>query len=123
EEEWGGMGGDFLTLCLAIAELGRVDQSLGITLEAGVGLGAVPLHMFGTDAQKQRWLPELCRGERIAGFGLTEPHGGSDNWGTARTRAVEDGDDWVINGSKAFITNVGTEMSSIVTVTAWTGEN
>ena len=123
EEEWGGMGGDFLTLCLAIEELGRVDQSLGITLEAGVGLGAVPLHMFGSEEQKQRWLPELCRGERIAGFGLTEPHGGSDNWGTARTRAVEDGDDWVINGSKAFITNVGTDMSSIVTVTAWTGDN
>ena len=123
EEEWGGMGGDFLTLCLAIEELGRVDQSLGITLEAGVGLGAAPLHAFGTEEQKQRWLPELCRGERIAGFGLTEPHGGSDNWGTARTRARRDGDDWVITGSKAFITNVGTDMSSIVTVTAWTGES
>ena len=123
EEEWGGMGGDFLTLCLAIEEIGRVDQSLGVTLEAGVGLGAAPLHAFGTEEQKQRWLPELCRGERIAGFGLTEPHGGSDNWGTARTRARRDGNDWVITGSKAFITNVGTDMSSIVTVTAWTDEN
>jgi len=123
EEEWGGMGGDYLTLCLAIEEIGRVDQSLGITLEAGVGLGAAPLHQFGTEEQKERWLPELCRGERIAGFGLTESHGGSDNRGTLRTRAVQDGDEWVINGSKAFITNVGTEMSSIVTVVAWTGED
>jgi alkylation response protein AidB-like acyl-CoA dehydrogenase len=123
EEEWGGMGGDFLTLCLAIEEIGRVDQSLGITLEAGVGLGAAPLHQFGTDEQKERWLPELCRGEKIAGFGLTESHGGSDNRGTLRTHAVLDGDEWVINGSKAFITNVGTEMSSIVTIVAWTGKD
>ena len=123
EERYGGMGGDFLTLCLAIEELGRVDQSIGITLEAGVGLGAVPIHEFGTEEQKERWLPELCRGERIAGFGLTEPGGGSDNWGGTRTRAVQDGDDWVINGGKVFITNVGTEMTSLVTVTAWTGDS
>jgi short-chain 2-methylacyl-CoA dehydrogenase len=122
EEEYGGMGGDFLTLCLAIEEIGRVDQSLGITLEAGVGLGAVPIHRFGTEEQKQRWLPEMCRGEKLGAFGLTEPGGGSDNWGGTRTRAVEDGDDWVINGSKVFITNAGTDMSSIVTITAWTGE-
>lgn len=123
EEEWDGMGGDYLTLCLAIEEIGRIDQSLGITLEAGVGLGAAPLHRFGTEEQKERWLPELCRGEKIAGFGLTESHGGSDNRGTLRTRAVQDGEEWVINGSKAFITNVGTEMSSIVTVVAWTEED
>ena len=122
EEQYGGMGGDFLTLCLAIEELGRVDQSLGITLEAGVGLGAVPIHEFGTEEQKQRWLPELCRGEKLAGFGLTEAGGGTDNWGSAKTRAVQDGDEWVINGSKQFITNVGTDMSSLVTITAWTGE-
>jgi short-chain 2-methylacyl-CoA dehydrogenase len=121
-EEHGGMGGDYLTLCLAIEELGRVDQSVGITLEAGVGLGASPLFEFGTDEQKERWLPELVRGERIAGFGLTEPGGGSDVFGGTRTRAVEDGDDWVINGGKVFITNVGTEMTSIVTATAFTGE-
>ncbi|MEX2533271.1 MAG: acyl-CoA dehydrogenase family protein [Nitriliruptoraceae bacterium] len=122
DQQWGGMGGDLLTLCLAIEELGRVDQSVGITLEAGVGLGAMPLATFGTTEQKQRWLPELCRGEKIAAFGLTETHGGSDNWGTARTRAVKDGDHWIINGSKAFITNAGTDMTSIVTVTAWTAE-
>jgi short/branched chain acyl-CoA dehydrogenase len=123
EEEWDGMGGDYLTLCLAIEEIGRVDQSVGITLEAAVGLGAAPLHQFGSAEQKKRWLPELCRGEKVAGFGLTESHGGSDNRGTLRTRAVQDGDEWVVNGSKAFITNVGTEMSSIVTIVASTGED
>jgi alkylation response protein AidB-like acyl-CoA dehydrogenase len=121
-EEFGGMGGDYLSLCLAIEEIGRVDQSLGITLEAGVGLGAAPLHDFGTEEQKQRWLPELCRGEKLGGFGLTEAGGGTDNWGTALTKAVLDGDEWVINGSKQFITNAGTDMTSIVTITAWTGE-
>ncbi len=119
---YGGMDGDYLTLCLAIEELGRVDQSIGITLEAGVGLGAAPIDEFGTDEQKQRWLPELCRGEKLGAFGLTEPGGGSDVFGTARTRAVQDGDEWVIDGSKQFITNAGTEMTSVVTITAWTGE-
>jgi short-chain 2-methylacyl-CoA dehydrogenase len=121
-EEYGGMGGDYLTLCLAIEELGRVDQSVGITLEAGVGLGAAPIYEFGTEEQRQRWLPELARGERLGGFGLTEEGGGSDVFGSTRTRAVEDGDDWVIDGGKTFITNVGTELSSIVTVTAFTGD-
>ncbi len=121
-EEYGGMGGDYLTLCMAIEELGRVDQSVGITLEAGVGLGAAPIYEFGTEDQRQRWLPELARGEKLGGFGLTEEGGGSDVFGSTRTRAVEDGDDWVIDGGKTFITNVGTEMSSIVTVTAFTGE-
>jgi short/branched chain acyl-CoA dehydrogenase len=121
-EEYGGMGGDYLSLCLAIEEIGRVDQSMGITLEAGVGLGAAPLHDFGSKEQKQRWLPELCAGEKLGGFGLTEAGGGTDNWGTAKTRAVLDGDEWVINGSKQFITNAGTDMTSIVTITAWTGE-
>ena len=120
--EYGGMDGDYLTLCLAIEELGRVDQSVGITLEAGVGLGAAPIDEFGTEEQKQRWLPPLVRGESLGGFGLTEPGGGSDVFGGTRTRAVADGDDWVINGGKVFITNVGTEMTSIVTATAFTGE-
>ncbi|GGI03875.1 acyl-CoA dehydrogenase [Egicoccus halophilus] len=121
--KYDGMDGDYLTLCLAIEELGRVDQSMGITLEAGVGLGAAPIDEFGTDEQKQRWLPELCRGEKLGGFGLTEPGGGSDVFGATRTRAVQDGDSWVINGGKVFITNSGTEMTSIVTVTAFTGED
>lgn len=122
-EEYGGMGADLLTLCLAIEELGRVDQSVGITLEAAVGLGASPLAEYGTEEQKQRWLPELCRGEKLGGFGLTEPGGGSDVFGSTRTRAVQDGDDWVINGSKVFITNAGTDLTSIVTVTAFTGDH
>lgn len=121
-EQYGGMGGDFLTLCLAIEELGRVDQSLGITLEAAVGLGAAPIFEFGTEEQRQRWLPPLARGEALGGFGLTEPGGGSDVFGATRTRAVEDGDDWVIDGGKTFITNVGTELSELVTVTAFTAE-
>jgi short-chain 2-methylacyl-CoA dehydrogenase len=120
-EEVGGVGGDYLTFCLAIEEIGRVDQSLGITLEAGVGLGAAPIAEFGTEEQRQRYLPRLCRGEALAGFGLTEAGGGSDVMGATRTRAVRDGDDWVIDGSKQFITNSGTELTELVTVTALTG--
>jgi len=120
-EEYGGSGGTFLDLCLAIEEIGRVDQSLGITLEAGVGLGAMPIWKYGTEEQKRRWLPALARGEQLAGFGLTEPGGGSDA-GALRTRAVRDGDSWVINGSKAFITNAGTDLSTFVTITAVTND-
>jgi short-chain 2-methylacyl-CoA dehydrogenase len=120
-EEVGGVGGDYLTFCLAIEEIGRVDQSLGITLEAGVGLGAAPIAEFGTDEQRQRYLPRLCRGEALAGFGLTEAGGGSDVLGGTRTRAVRDGDEWVIDGAKQFITNSGTELTELVTVTALTG--
>jgi short-chain 2-methylacyl-CoA dehydrogenase len=120
-EEVGGVGGDYLTFCLAIEESGRVDQSLGITLEAGVGLGAAPIAEFGTDEQRQRYLPRLCRGEALAGFGLTEAGGGSDVLGGTRTRAVRDGDEWVIDGAKQFITNSGTELTELVTVTALTG--
>ncbi len=120
--EYGGMDGDYLTFCLAIEEIGRVDQSLGITLEAAVGLGAAPIDEFGTEEQKRRWLPELLRGEKLAGFGLTETGGGSDVFGGTRTRAVQDGDEWVIDGGKQFITNAGTELTSLVTVTAFTGE-
>src|SRR5690606_5952405 len=121
-EEYGGSGGTFTDLCLAIEELGRVDQSLGITLEAAVGLGAMPVWEFGTEEQRRDLLPPLALGERLAGFGLTEPGGGSDAGGL-RTTAVQDGDTWVINGSKQFITNAGTDISQFVTVAAVTGEN
>jgi short-chain 2-methylacyl-CoA dehydrogenase len=120
DEEHGGMGGDYFALCLALEELARVDSSVAITLEAGVSLGAMPLHRFGTDEQKRRWLPALAAGEKLGAFGLTEPGGGSDA-GATRTTARLDGDEWVINGSKAFITNAGTDITSIVTVTAITG--
>jgi short-chain 2-methylacyl-CoA dehydrogenase len=119
-EEHGGMGGDYFALCLALEELARVDSSVAITLEAGVSLGAMPIHRFGTDEQKARWLPALAAGERLGAFGLTEPGGGSDA-GATRTTARLDGDEWVINGSKAFITNSGTDITSLVTVTAITG--
>jgi short-chain 2-methylacyl-CoA dehydrogenase len=121
-EEFGGMGGDFFTLCLAIEELARVDSSVAITLDAGVTLGAMPVFRFGTDEQRGRWLPDLCAGERIAAFGLTEPDGGTDIPGTMRTTARLDGGEWVVNGTKAFITNAGTSITSLVTVLALTGE-
>jgi alkylation response protein AidB-like acyl-CoA dehydrogenase len=122
-EEYGGMGGDLFALGLALEELGRVDSSVAITLEAGVSLGAMPIYRFGTREQKDRWLPRLCSGERLAAFGLTEPGGGSDIMGTLRTSAVLDGKEWVINGSKAFITNAGTSVSAFVTVAARTGDD
>ncbi|ANW20080.1 acyl-CoA dehydrogenase family protein [Streptomyces clavuligerus] len=121
-EEYGGMGGDFLALGIALEELARVDSSVAITLEAGVSLGAMPLYRFGTEEQKRRWLPKLCSGEMLGAFGLTEPEGGSDAGGT-RTTAVRDeaAGEWVINGSKCFITNAGTDITGLVTVTAVTG--
>jgi short-chain 2-methylacyl-CoA dehydrogenase len=120
-EEYGGAGGDFTSLCVAIEEIGRVDQSMGITLEAAVGLGITPLLAYGTDAQKQAWLPDLVAGRTLAGFGLTEPGAGSDA-GATRTRAVLDGGEWVVDGAKQFITNSGSAITSLVTVTARTGE-
>jgi butyryl-CoA dehydrogenase len=120
-EQYGGMGGDFLALCLAIEELARADSSVAITLEAAVGLGSMPVYRFGTDEQRKEWLPALCSGEALAAFGLTEPGGGSDA-GNPRTRAVMDGDEWVINGTKAFITNSGTDITRLVTVLCRTGE-
>jgi short/branched chain acyl-CoA dehydrogenase len=120
-EEYGGMGGDYFTLALALEQLARVDQSVAITLEAGVSLGAMPLYRFGTEAQKQEWLPLLASGQALAGFGLTEPEAGSDAGGT-KTRARRDGGEWVINGNKEFITNSGTNITRLVTVTAVTGE-
>ncbi|MFB7876368.1 MULTISPECIES: acyl-CoA dehydrogenase family protein [unclassified Nocardia] len=120
-EEFGGMGGDYFALCLALEELGKVDQSVAITLEAGVSLGAMPIYRFGDDKQKTEWLPQLTSGQALAGFGLTEPDAGSDAGGT-RTTAVEDGESWVINGAKQFITNSGTDITRLVTVTAVTGQ-
>ncbi|MBB1254071.1 acyl-CoA dehydrogenase family protein [Streptomyces sp. OF3] len=119
-EEYGGMGGDYLALCLALEELARVDSSVAITLEAGVSLGAMPIYRFGTEEQKREWLPKLCTGEQLGAFGLTEPGCGSDAGGTTTT-AVRDGDEWVINGTKCFITNSGTDITGLVTVTAVTG--
>ncbi|WP_187363812.1 acyl-CoA dehydrogenase family protein [Streptomyces piniterrae] len=119
-EEYGGMGGDYLALGIALEELARVDSSVAITLEAGVSLGAMPIYRFGTEEQKRTWLPRLCSGEMLGAFGLTEPDGGSDA-GATRTTAVRDGDCWVINGSKCFITNSGTDITGLVTVTAVTG--
>jgi short-chain 2-methylacyl-CoA dehydrogenase len=119
-EEYGGAGGDLTSLCVAIEEIGRIDQSLGITLEAAVGLGINPINTYGTPEQKQRWLPDLVAGRALAGFGLTEPEAGSDAAAT-RTRAELRDGEWVINGAKAFITNSGTPITSLVTVTARTG--
>lgn len=133
-EEYAGMGGDYFTLCLALHELARVDSSVAITLEAAVSLGAMPIYRFGDPQQRARWLPDLCRGERLAAFGLTESGGGSDIPGGMRTRArLADSDggtaadgsaagrEWVIDGSKAFITNAGTSITSVITVLALTG--
>lgn len=120
-EEYGGGGGDLTTLCLAIEEIARVDQSLAITLEAGVGLGANPIYRFGTEDQRQQWLPDLCAGEALGGFGLTEPEAGSDAGGTRTTAELDPAaGEWVIDGEKAFITNSGTPITSLVTVTART---
>jgi alkylation response protein AidB-like acyl-CoA dehydrogenase len=121
-EEYGGGAADLTTLCVAIEELARVDHSMAITLEAGVGLGANPIFNFGTEEQKERWLPDLCAGRALGAFGLTEPEAGSDAGGT-RTKAVldESSDEWVIDGEKAFITNSGTPITSIITITARTG--
>ena len=123
-EKHGGMGGDYFALCLALEELARVDSSVAITLEAAVSLGAMPIYRFGTDEQRERWLPRLTSGEALAAFGLTEPGTGSDASGTT-TRAVldESTGEWVINGTKAFITNSGTDITCLVTVMAVTGTN
>jgi len=120
-EEYGGMGGDYFAHCLALEELGRVDSSVAITVEAAVSLGAMPIYRFGTDAQKNQWLPGLCSGERLGAFGLTEPGGGSDVAAAMATKAVLADDEWVINGTKVFITNAGTDITSVVAVAAATG--
>ena len=120
-EEYGGMGGDLFALGLALEELARVDSSVAITLEAAVALGAMPIYRFGSEEQRRQRLPDLCSGERLAAFGLTEAGGGSDIPGGMRTTARLDGDEWVIDGSKSFITNAGTAITSLVTVLAITG--
>ncbi|MFI9322484.1 acyl-CoA dehydrogenase family protein [Kitasatospora aureofaciens] len=120
-EEYGGMGGDYFALGLALEELARVDSSVAITLEAAVSLGAMPVYRFGTEEQKREWLPRLTSGELLGAFGLTEPEGGSDAGATRTTaRYDETTDEWVINGTKCFITNSGTDITGLVTVTALT---
>lgn len=121
-KEYGGQGKSYFQLCLAIEQLSRADQSIGVTLEAGVGLGAMPVFRSGTEEQKQEWLPMLAQGKALAGFGLTEADAGSDAAGTKTTATLEGGE-WVINGTKQFITNSGTEITKLVTVTAVTGES
>ncbi|MEV6009347.1 acyl-CoA dehydrogenase family protein [Streptomyces sp. NPDC051976] len=121
-EEYGGMGGDYFALGLALEELARVDSSVAITLEAGVSLGAMPVFRFGTEEQKREWLPKLCSGEMLGAFGLTEPECGSDAGGTRTTARLDEATgEWVINGTKCFITNSGTDITGLVTVTAVTG--
>ncbi len=119
-KQYGGQGRNYVDLCIAIEELSRVDQSIGVTLEAGVGLGAMPIFRCGTEEQRQRWVPPLAQGKALAGFGLTEAEAGSDAAGTRTTATLENGE-WVINGTKQFITNSGSEITSLVTVTAVTG--
>ena len=121
-EEYGGGGADNLSYAIAIEELGRVDSSVAITVAAHTSLGTWPLYAFGSDDQKDEWMPRLCAGEVLGAFGLTEPEAGSDA-GNTRTRAELDGDDWVINGAKQFITNSGTDISGFVTITARTGDD
>jgi alkylation response protein AidB-like acyl-CoA dehydrogenase len=120
-EEYGGGGADTLSYALAVEELTRVDSSVAITMAAHTSLGTMPIHLWGTDQQKDDWLPQLCSGQKLAAFGLTEPEAGSDA-GNTRTRATLDGGEWVVNGAKQFITNSGTEISGCVTITAVTGQ-
>jgi short-chain 2-methylacyl-CoA dehydrogenase len=121
-EEYGGGGADTLAYALAVEELTRVDSSVAITMAAHTSLGTMPIHLWGTDQQKDDWLPQLCSGQKLAAFGLTEPEAGSDA-GNTQTRATLDDDEWVVNGAKQFITNSGTEISGCVTITAVTGQS
>jgi len=121
-KEYGGQGRDYVDLCLAVEQLARVDQSIAVTLEAGVGLGAMPVFRDGTEAQKQEWLPMLTSGTALAAFGLTEADAGSDAAATRTTAVLDDGQ-WVVNGTKQFITNSGTKITRLVTITAVTGES
>jgi short/branched chain acyl-CoA dehydrogenase len=119
-EEYGGAGADTLAYALAVEELTRVDSSVAITLCAHTSLGTQPIYLFGTEEQKRAWLPQLCSGEKLGAFGLTEPEAGSDA-GNTQTRASLDGGEWVVNGAKQFITNAGTDISGVVSITAVTG--
>ncbi|MDQ2622821.1 MAG: acyl-CoA dehydrogenase family protein [Actinomycetota bacterium] len=121
-EEYGGSGSDILSYALAVEELARIDSSVAITMAAHTSLGTTPIYNWGTEEQKQEWLPALCSGKKLAAFGLTEPEAGSDA-GNTKTRAELDGDEWVIDGAKQFITNSGTDISALVTITAVTGRD
>ncbi len=120
-EEYGGGGADTLAYALAVEELTRIDSSVAITMAAHTSLGTMPIYLWGTDEQKDDWLPQLCSGQKLAAFGLTEPEAGSDA-GNTHTRAELDGGEWVVNGAKQFITNSGTDISGCVTITAVTGQ-
>jgi short/branched chain acyl-CoA dehydrogenase len=120
-EEYGGSGADLVTYAIGVEEISRVSASLGITMAAHTSLGSMPIYLFGTEEQKQKWLRPLATGEKLGAFGLTEPEAGSDS-GATKTKAVLNGDEWIINGSKEFITNVGTDITQHVTITAVTGE-
>jgi alkylation response protein AidB-like acyl-CoA dehydrogenase len=120
-EEVGGAGADSLAYAIVVEELTRIDSSVAITMCAHTSLGTQPVYLFGSDEQKERLLPDLCAGKKLGAFGLTEPEAGSDA-GNVRTRAAQDGGDWVINGAKQFITNAGTDISGHVAITARTGE-
>ena len=121
-EEYGGGGGDILSYAMAVEELARIDSSVGITVAAHTSLGTAPILNWGTEEQKQRWLPDLCAGRKLAAFGLTEPEAGSDA-GNTKSRAALDEGDWVVNGAKQFITNAGTDITGCVTITAVTGQS
>src|SRR4051794_24446421 len=121
-EDYGGGGGDSLAYALAVEELTRVDSSVAITLCAHTSLGTQPIYLFGSEEQKREWLPELCAGRRLGAFGLTEPEAGSDA-GNTQTRARLDDGEWVIDGAKQFITNAGTDISGLVTITAVTEQS
>src|SRR4051795_2692070 len=121
-EQYGGAGADNFSYALAIEELGRIDSSVAITMAAHTSLGTWPIYAFGSDEQKQQFLPELCAGKKLWSFGLTEPEAGSDA-GNVRTTAKLDDGEWVVDGAKQFITNAGTDVSGGVTITARTGDN
>src|SRR3954470_14502493 len=121
-EEVGGAGGDTLAYAIAVEELTRVDSSVAITMCAHTSLGTQPIYLFGSGEQKAEWLPELTAGRKLGAFGLTEPEAGSDA-GNVRTRARREGGDWVIDGAKQFITNAGTDISGVVSITARTGDD
>jgi short-chain 2-methylacyl-CoA dehydrogenase len=121
-EEYGGAGADTVSYAIAVEELTRIDSSVAITMAAHTSLGTMPIYLFGNDVQKEEWLPRLASGKALGAFGLTEPNAGSDA-GATRTRAEQRGGQWIVNGSKIFITNAGTDISGCVTITACTGED
>jgi alkylation response protein AidB-like acyl-CoA dehydrogenase len=121
-EEYGGAGADTLSYAIAVEELTRIDSSVAITMAAHTSLGTMPIYLYGNEEQKREWLPQLASGEKLGAFGLTEPNAGSDAGNTGTRAELRDGE-WVVNGSKIFITNAGTDISGCVTITARTGED